>query len=258
MQSLSNALEQHFHAVMLIWLAAAVLAFAFSKFIRAPYGRHQRRGWGPQIPNHLGWVLMEMPVLLLFNLWFLRGPVEPNAVHWVFAALFNLHYVYRALIYPFRLRTAGKTMPLLIALMAVGFNLVNGSLLGFWLGNLSGAYTNAWFGDLRFAAGLLLFAGGMGLNIWADNRLIKLRAPGETRYRIPQGGAFRWISCPNHLGEMLEWGGYALLTWSAPALLFFAWTVLNVLPRSLAHHRWYKENFAEYPPGRKALIPGLL
>ncbi len=235
-----------------------MLAFGLSLRIRAPYGRHLSSGWGPTLSNRLGWFLMEIPVLLVFNGFFFGGTGPKTPVHWVFAGLFNLHYVYRALIFPFRLRTGSKRMPLAVTGMAIGFNLVNGYFLGYWLGNLAVGYDLSWFGDPRFLAGTVLFGSGLALNWWSDNRLINLRSPVQTGYRIPRGGMFERISCPNHFGEMVEWAGFALLTWSAPAAVFAAWTVLNVLPRSLAHHRWYREKFADYPKRRKAVFPGLL
>jgi hypothetical protein len=30
------------------------------------------------------------------------------------------------------------------------------------------------------------------------------------------------------------------------------------VPRALAHHRWYRTTFPDYPPARTAIIPGLL
>jgi len=32
----------------------------------------------------------------------------------------------------------------------------------------------------------------------------------------------------------------------------------NLVPRAMAHHRWYRETFKDYPEGRRALIPYLL
>ena len=67
-----------------------------------------------------------------------------------------------------------------------------------------------------------------------------------------------YVSCPNYLGELMEWGGYALMVWSLPALSFFIWTLVNLIPRALDHHRWYKEKFEDYPSDRRALIPFLI
>jgi protein-S-isoprenylcysteine O-methyltransferase Ste14 len=85
-----------------------------------------------------------------------------------------------------------------------------------------------------------------------------LRAPGEGGYRVPQGGGYRWVSSPNYLAEMIEWGGWALCTWSLAGLTFFLFTTANLLPRALANHRWYRQTFSDYPKERRAIIPGLL
>ncbi len=35
-------------------------------------------------------------------------------------------------------------------------------------------------------------------------------------------------------------------------------TAATLVPRALAHHEWYRERFADYPPERRALVPFLL
>jgi hypothetical protein len=47
------------------------------------------------------------------------------------------------------------------------------------------------------------------------------------------------------------------MTWSWAGLAFAYWTVANLLPRARANHVWYKQTFADYPPERKALFPGI-
>ncbi|MBT4068686.1 MAG: DUF1295 domain-containing protein, partial [Candidatus Marinimicrobia bacterium] len=95
----------------------------------------------------------------------------------------------------------------------------------------------------------------MGINIKSDNMLFNLRADGATDYKIPQNGLFKWVSCPNYLGELLEWWGWALATWSLAGLSFALWGMANLIPRARANHIWYKEKFFNYPKDRKALIP---
>ena len=58
--------------------------------------------------------------------------------------------------------------------------------------------------------------------------------------------------------EIMEWIGWAVLTWSLAGLTFVIWTTANLLPRAVSHHKWYKEEFEDYPENRKALIPFIL
>jgi protein-S-isoprenylcysteine O-methyltransferase Ste14 len=69
---------------------------------------------------------------------------------------------------------------------------------------------------------------------------------------------YRWVSCPNYFGEMLEWIGWAIATWSLAGSAFAIFTIANLLPRALANHRWYQTEFPDYPSDRRAVIPGLL
>jgi len=85
-----------------------------------------------------------------------------------------------------------------------------------------------------------------------------LRKPGETGYKIPTGFLFRWVSCPNHFGEIVEWVGFSILIGALPGWSFALWTFVNLVPRTLDHHRWYKAKFGNYPSERKAVIPFLL
>jgi steroid 5-alpha reductase family enzyme len=106
--------------------------------------------------------------------------------------------------------------------------------------------------------GAVMFVGGLLVNLQSDEILRRLRAPGESGYRIPRGGMYRWVSCPNYLGEMVEWCGWAVLTWNLAGVSFAVWTIANLLPRALTHHRWYRATFADYPPERRAVIPFVL
>ena len=240
------------------WAILGLVVFVLLLFVTAPYGRHSSKDWGPSISNRMGWVIMEFPSLLVFILFFLLGPNEIQPVTWIFFALYVSHYTNRSVIYPWRTRTSGKQMPLVIALMAVCFNLVNGFINGYYFSAFSREYTWEWLVDARFIIGVIVFAGGVFLNWWSDQILLNLRKGGKKGYFIPGGGLFRWVSCPNFLGEIMEWTGFAIMTWSPAALVFALWTFFNLIPRALDHHKWYRANFPEYPPERKAILPRLL
>ena len=97
----------------------------------------------------------------------------------------------------------------------------------------------------------------MSINISSDNKLISLRK-NSGGYKIPKGGVFNFISCPNYFGEIIEWIGFSIIALSLPALSFTLWTCFNLIPRALNHHEWYKESFNNYPVKRKAVIPFVL
>jgi len=247
-----------FYLLVYSWIAVALLSFPVILRIVAPYGRHSSRKWGAMISNHWGWTIMELPALVVFVCFYVFGKLPFNTVTFIFFLLYTIHYTNRSIVFPFRLRTRGKMMPLAIVFMAMGFNFMNGFINGYYLGWVADNYGISWLEDPRFIMGITMFFAGMFVNISSDNILIHLRKPGETGYVIPKAGLFRWISCPNHFGEIVEWTGYAVMTWSTPGLAFAVWTVANLLPRALHHHRWYQNAFSDYPEKRKALIPYLL
>jgi len=233
--------------------ALAAITFVALMFVVAPYGRHLRRDWGPTIPARIGWFVMESPAVLFVGAVYAAGPnrAEPGCL--ALLALWMLHYVHRAFIFPLRMR-GGRTMPVLIAVLAIAFNLLNCWNNAHWL-STEGSYPTAWLTDPRFLVGATLFLAGFATNLAADNALLRLRAGNETGYQIPRGGLFELVSCPNYLGEIVEWFGWAIATWSPAGLAFAVYVVANLAPRALAHHAWYRKQFEDYPKDRKALIP---
>ena len=239
-----------------LFLLAAATALVLS-FVSAPYGRHSRRGWGPTIDSRLAWIVMESPAPLVFFFCFLVGEHSDTLIAWIFLLMWEAHYVHRSFIYPLRLRSAQKRMPVAIVGLGFLFNLLNGYLNGRYVFTFSGGYPTEWLTDPRFIFGLALFVVGYVINRQADRTLRLLRQNNGDRYAVPYGGMYRWVSCPNYLGEIVEWFGWALATWSLPGLAFAVWTAANLAPRARSHHAWYQAHFDDYPRQRKALLPGL-
>ncbi len=248
---------------LIFWAFAAyaTIAFVSLQFVSAPYGRHLREGWGPKINATLGWVIMEAPASLVFFACWLTG--EPtrrfSATGLIFQVLWQTHYVYRSFVFPFRRRGGQREMPISIVLMAILFNLANAYLNASWLYTLGPERAATWLADPCFLAGITIFAAGWWINQQSDQILFNLRKPGtEGGYRIPHGGLFRWVSCPNYFGELVEWFGWALCTFSPAGLAFALASAANLVPRARSHHRWYRETFPDYPPERKAIVPLVL
>jgi 3-oxo-5-alpha-steroid 4-dehydrogenase 1 len=246
-----------FFLFLWLWTLLGLLAFILLLFVTAPYGRHSRKDWGPSIPNRVGWIVMELPSLIIFILAFLLGPEGVQPVTWIFFALYVFHYGNRSILWPLRMKTSGKKMPLVVAFMAVSFNLVNGFINGYYFSAFAREYSWEWLLDLRFILGIIVWGAGVFINWWSDQILLNLRRGGKKGYFIPKGGLFRYVSCPNFLGEILEWTGFAIMTWSPAALVFALWSFFNLVPRALDHHKWYRATFPDYPYERKAILPFL-
>lgn len=239
-----------------VWLEIGFAAAAFVAllFVTAPYGRHERGGWGPTLPNAAGWILMESPTVLLFAAVYAAGDNAGDLPALVFAGLWLFHYVHRTFIFPLRVKTEGKRMPAAIVGMAFAFNVLNAYVIARWISHF-GAYDNDWLRDPRFVVGVLVFFAGMAINHRADTMLISLRERGDTGYHLPKGWLFDYVASPNYLGEIIEWVGFAIATWSLAGVAFAAFTAANVGPRAFSNLRWYRETFPDYPPDRKALLP---
>jgi protein-S-isoprenylcysteine O-methyltransferase Ste14 len=243
-------------------LCVAVIAIAVPIFVAlfvttAPYGRHALPKARWTLPNHIGWLVMESPTVLVFGGVYALGATRAAPVSLVLLAAWMTHYVYRTFIFPLRLRGRGRPMPLHVVGMAVAFNTVNAYINARWISHLGG-YNGVPLTEPRLVGGLVVMITGWAINHRADAVLLALRrtrADGE--YAVPTGGLYRWVSCPNYLGELIEWSGWALAAGSLAGLAFTVFTFANLAPRALSHHRWYRATFPDYPPERRALVPGL-
>ncbi|MBK7870943.1 MAG: hypothetical protein IPJ74_09765 [Saprospiraceae bacterium] len=110
--------ETNFQLLALAWIAIAILLVPIQLHITAPYGRHTRRDWGWTMNNRLAWILMEIVSPICFALFFLTGSNVKSFAMWIFFGLWILHYVNRSIIFPYRIKTKGKRMPVIIAFSA--------------------------------------------------------------------------------------------------------------------------------------------
>ena len=238
---------------VLFQFALCPMVFLALLRITAPYGRHFVAGWGPVLSNRRAWFLMELPALLLISALLVANGALLEPLVFVPWLMWSVHYTYRTFVFPAMMRPSGKSFPVLLVAFAIGFNTLNG------YNNAQALIENANSGQAlfspHFASGSVLFFAGFWLHVAADRTIRNLRTPGGSGYNIPLGGWFRWVSNPNYLGEIVQWTGWAVLTWSWAGLAFALFTFCNLAPRAIANHRWYKQTFPSYPPERTILIP---
>ena len=233
--------------------------------IRAPYGRYydgQALQWafGLQLPGRICWVLQEAPCVVASSfaaLEIYRAGRVPSSEFFLLL-MFACHYVNRTLIFPFRIK-GGKPTTAMAFLMAMAFCAVNGYIQARCLTGRLHSYPDV--DHPLFALGTLLWFLGVVINVHSDGILLNLRSKSADKaYYVPQGGLFAYVSCPNFLGEMIEWAGFAVATGFAPhAVTFAVCTACNLFPRALQHHQFYLKKFEDkYPRGRRAVIPYII
>lgn len=241
------------------WIGIALIVHVTMFFIKAPFGRHTTEKWGLSINNKLGWFIMELPSLGIMIYFLITGTQSFTSYVWILFSVWIFHYLNRTIIYPIRIKSTPKKIPLAIVSSAIFFNFINAGLNGYYLAEMSTAeqYSFEWLTSTHFIIGATLFIIGMFINWISDSKLISLRKEGETGYKIPKGFLFNYISSPNLFGEIIEWLGFALMAWNLPGLTFMVWTCANLIPRAKNHHDWYLNNFQDYPKDRKIVFPFL-
>jgi hypothetical protein len=247
-----------YYGVVAAMAVLAAIVFIVLLRVSAGYGMMYNRKWGPTVNNHLGWILMEAPVFFAMLLCWLLSPRRGEPALVVMTLLFEIHYFQRAFVFPLLLRGKSR-MPLSIIVMGVVFNLVNAYMIGGWFFYVSpaGSYPPSWLWNPLFILGTVVFFAGMAINLHSDHIIRHLRRPGDTGHYIPRGGMFRFVTSANYFGELTEWIGFAILSWSLGGAVFALWTFANLAPRARQIHKRYISEFddAYASLGRRYIIP---
>ncbi|MCQ2345182.1 MAG: DUF1295 domain-containing protein [Paludibacteraceae bacterium] len=250
-----------FYNTLFVMALIGLVVFVALYFVDAGYGKMRTEKWGPAINNKVGWFLMEAPVfLVVLYLWSTAAAnpalaVVKQAPYWIFLLIFELHYFQRSFIFPFLLKGNSK-MPITIMFLSVLWNLINGYVQGYWLFHLAPQYrpelySSDWMTDPRFIIGCAIFITGFIINLHSDHVIRHLRQPGDTNHYLPQKGLYRYVTSANYLGEITEWLGFAILTWSLAGLLFFWFSCCNLVPRSNSIYKKYAEEFPDQFDSKK-------
>jgi 3-oxo-5-alpha-steroid 4-dehydrogenase 1 len=286
-----------YEIVLIIAIAIIPINMLFFSHIPTPYGRFYKKDiWGPDLDEKKAWCIMESTALFMFLIfYFMFGANKFGYVPLFFLSLWIFHYINRSFIYPFIImKQKYKKFPLLLVILGFLY-LTMFSYLNAKNVSSNPKYTIEWFKKPIFIIGVIIFFIGFIINVWADCKLQQLKKDNKKNdesnennkdikfyeygkfnfskmfdnsvyfednekkhYHLPSGGLYNYISSPNYLGEILEWSGWAVATWSLPGLLFALGAVGCIGVRALHTHKWYEKNFENMPKDRKALIPFIL
>jgi len=250
--SILNYLLAHYDVFLLAMASLAVVVFIALNFVEAGYGITIDKKWGVAINNKVAWICMEAPVFVLMTVLCLLSPrmtpfnIATSLVPLIIFLFFQTHYVRRSFIFPFLLKGKSK-MPVTVMLMGVVFNVCNAFMQGGWIFYKApeAMYSVDWLWTPQFIIGAVVFFGGMTINIRSDKIIQNLRKPGDTQHHLPSKGLFKYVTGAHYFGEVVEWIGFAILTWSLPGAVFALWTFANLVPRANAIYKKYKKMFGE-------------
>lgn len=253
-----------YQTLLLIWslyVMALTLVMVLKKVERAQ--RIHDLPMGPRsiyIPKSLAWKLMTLPAIpsILF-FYAAAGGFTQHA--WTssstaFIGLYCLHYAYRSIVYPRRIRTSEQSYSLISVVMTWSYYIPMGYFLGTHFA-VAGPMEWHLSGSVALI-GLAIFLVGLVSTIVHDEILIRLREKPSTEYAIPMRGLFCYTSNAHYFSEVVEWLGFALMTLNLPALVHLLAVFTLMVPQALRTHWWYQDYFGErYPGNRTAFFPFL-
>ena len=218
----------------------------------------------PVIPSRISWIIQECPCVFVTLFYLVYNFGNYNYKNILVILPFLIHYIHRTFIFPFVIHSS-KNNPLEITLMAFTFCFFNAIMINRSVLNFCAYETNFW---LYYIYGLITFCCGMYINIYSDYSMIRQRNANNeqtsgSKYIIPRGFMYELISCPNYFGELTEWLGFTVLSYSFSGLVFFVSTFANLFPRAIQYHQWYQNKFKDQfstdkeLASRKAIVPFL-
>lgn len=240
------------------------------------------------LPGRIAWMTMECPgfMTLLYIMNTLPAQHVITDLPWqnkVLAALFVMHYIYRAVIFPW-IQPSMSPIHLLVWAFAFVFQLLNATCIGGWLAAYGPVTKAGWdaqlspFPTLQFVVGIAVFYIGLSANYFHDDELREIRRREQRRqerlareqgvavasvdkhYSIPQAGLFKIMLFPHYFVEWVEWTGFYIACGLScvPARMFVINEIAAMLPRAVNGKKWYVEKFGEEKIRNKwAVIPGI-
>ncbi len=222
-------------------------AFGYSKFA----DREARF----TLPSRLGMFLLYFPAVLLFPLTVGLSDEAPTTWHLVCAAMVSAHFGKRCLEALFIHKYSGVMNGFSVVMICGLYSTLSG-LLG-WIAVhdvpstllQSPNFTPLWI------PGFIIWSLGTAINAYHPVLLANLRPPGETGYKVPEGGLFRWIACPHYLGELIAWWGFSLIFHHVAAFVVTLTMTFYLSGRAYNTLKWYRGKDLELPAGWKRLVP---
>lgn len=252
------------YRVMLIaeYAMATVVFVALFKYV-APYGRYalstiiQRKTHF--VSYRVGWLLMEIPAVFTILVVSAYAALHEklNSIGVVFLTIWSIHYIYRTFVFPFLSTNKARAFTVSVVVGGAAFNILNGFING-WALFFTPLLETTSVRNAHVYTGMVVFFIGFTIHVISDKVLRDVKRTHKGNYGVPHAFLHKYVVAPNYLGEIIQWTGFYIATYSPAACAFVIFTCANLIPRAYKHRQWYREKFSQYPRGRKMIIPFLL
>lgn len=223
---------------------------------------------GPQIPWKTVFLIEYLGPLLIYPIFYTQptwiyGTYLSEASNWAKEAqlsaliAWTIHYAKRELETLFVHRFSHATMPFRNIFKNSGYYWGFAAFVAYFVNHP--LYTPP--SQEMAVAGMCLFYFMEVGNFTTHLTLRALRPAGSTQRKIPRGGLFRFVSCPNYTYEICAWLGFNLMTRTVAGILFMCAGALQMIIWAQGKHRRYRKEFDGkdgkplYPPNRKSIVP---
>jgi len=216
-----------------------------------------------KVPSRLGMVILYSPALLV-SLRYLQTAPNVNGRESITAMLLSAHFGKRVLESMFLHRYSGTMNGDFLLPISTSYALT-AALVAHQQRSVP-SYSNTAIDQKMLGLGLLFSVVGQLGNLYHHWLLANLRSGpaiskgdgnAQSKYVIPRGGLFRFVTTPHYFFELIAWLGIACTAQHLNAFLTVADMLSYLAGRSVATTKWYKSKFPDYPSERKNLIPFL-
>ena len=204
---------------------------------------------GAGIPTRLGlFVIYFLPIVAATIFAWSYLPVA-SLIQWAVYSAVILHFTKRVLETLFLHKFSGTVDIKTAAMITTIYSIIAGAISYFNKQTIPAM-------DFWFYTGTVIFIIGELGSFYHHKLLVDLRKERDG-YHIPQGGLFKYVTCPHYFFELVAWFGIVLLSRHLFTLIAFLVAVGYLTARSIRTHQWYQQRFPDYPADRKYIVPFL-
>lgn len=226
--------------------------------INAGYSKFADATAAFKVPSRLGMVLLYSPALVVSLAYLNDSPTSGNGREKITALLLSVHFCKRVLESLFLHRYSGTMNGDFLLPVSISYALT-ATIVAYQQRHISN-YAGNFANRQMLLAGIVLNAVGQFGNLYHHWLLAAMRsntggAEGDSKYVVPSGGMFKYVTTPHYFFELVAWLGIAFVTQHLNSYLVVLDMLSYLAGRSVATTRWYNAKFENYPAERKNLIP---